>query len=158
MKKKNVTAGEASTISEASVKKNSVLKNIDIALKAWFKRYPSAWLLLPIYLILRIVTPFVTTLIPSLAIRSISAGDVRNFVILIVLALLAFWIMTGASNIMGTFIQVQRTYTRLGYFTGLFTHKAVTTDYENVEPQKKQKLLGKAAKISVYFHIKYPAT
>ena len=129
----------------ATEKKNSVLKNIGIALKAWFKRYPSAWLLLPIYLILRIATPFVTTLIPSLAIRSISAGDVRNFVILIVLALLAFWIMTGASNIMGTFIQVQRTYTRLGYFTGLFTHKAVTTDYENVEPQKKQKLLGKAA-------------
>ncbi len=143
--KKNVTTGEAFTTSEASVKKNSVLKNIGIALKAWFKRYPSAWLLLPIYLILRIATPFVTTLIPSLAIRSISAGDVRNFVILIVLALLAFWIMTGASNIMGTFIQVQRTYTRLGYFTGLFTHKAVTTDYENVEPQKKQKLLGKAA-------------
>jgi hypothetical protein len=56
MKKKNVTAGEASTISEASVKKNSVLKNIGIALKAWFKRYPSAWLLMPIYLILRIMT------------------------------------------------------------------------------------------------------
>ena len=139
MKKKNVTTGETSE------KKNSVLKNIGIALKAWFKRYPSAWLLLPIYLILRIAAPFVTTLIPSLAIRSISAGDVRNFVILITTALLIFWIMNGASNIMGTFVQVQRTYTRLGYFTSLFTHKAVTTDYENVEPQKKQKLLGKAA-------------
>ena len=126
-------------------KKNSVLKNIGIALKAWFKRYPSAWLLLPVYLILRIATPFVTTLIPSLAIRSISAGDVRNFVILIVIAVTVFWIVSGASNILGTFVQVQRTYTRLGHFTELFTHKAVTTDYENVEPQKKQKLLGKAA-------------
>lgn len=130
---------------ELHEKKNSVLKNIVIALKAWFKRYPSAWLLLPIYLILRISSPFITTLIPSLAIRSILAGDVRNFVIMIVIALLVFWIMNGSSNIMGTFIQVQRTYTRLGYFTGLFTHKAVTTGYENIEPNKKQKLLGKAA-------------
>ena len=129
----------------ATEKKNSVLKNISIALKAWFKRYPSAWLLLPVYLILRIATPFVTTLIPSLAIRSISTGDVRNFIILIVISLTVFWIMSGASNILGTFVQVQRTYTRLGHFTELFTHKAVATDYENVEPQKKQKLLGKAA-------------
>lgn len=126
-------------------KKNSVLKNIGIALRAWFRRYPSAWLLLPVYLILRIALPFVTTFIPSLAIRSISAGDVRNFCILITAALLVFWIMNGSSNILGTFIQVQRTYTRLGYFTGLFTHKAVTTGYENIEPNKKQKLLGKAA-------------
>ena len=132
MKKKNVT-------------ENSVIKNIGIALRAWFKRYPSAWLLLPVYLILRIASPFVTTLIPSLAIRSISAGNVHNFIILIVLALFVFWIMNGASNILSTFVQVQRTYTRLGYFTGLFTHKAVSTDYENIEPQKKQKLLGKAA-------------
>ena len=138
---KNKNAGGT----ELSEKKNSVLKNIGIALRAWFKRYPSAWLLLPFYLVLRISLPFITTLIPSLAIRSISEGNVRNFCILIIPVLLAFWIITGASNIMGTFIQVQRTYTRLGYFTELFTHKAVTTGYENIEPNKKQKLLGKAA-------------
>ena len=31
---------------------NSVFKNIWVGLKAWFKRYPSAWVLLPVYLIL----------------------------------------------------------------------------------------------------------
>ncbi len=126
-------------------KGNCVFKNIGIVLAAWFKRYPSAFVLLPVYLILRISIPFVTTLIPSLAIRSITAGDVRNFVILIVVAVLAFWILNGASNITGTFVQCQRTYTRLAYFMGQFTHKTVYTDYENIEPQKKQKLLGKAA-------------
>ena len=120
---------------------NSVFKNIWVGLKAWFKRYPSAWILLPVYLILRIASPFITTLIPSLAIRSISAGDVRNFVILIVVTLVVYWILNAASNITGSFVQVQRTYTRLGTFNGLFTHKAVYTDYENIEPQKKQKLL-----------------
>ena len=108
-------------------KGNSVLKNIGIVLAAWFKRYPSAFVLLPVYLILRISIPFVTTLIPSLAIRSITAGDVRNFVILIVVAVLAFWILNGASNITGTFVQCQRTYTRLAYFMGQFTHKTVYT-------------------------------
>ena len=126
-------------------KKNGVLKNIRIALKAWFHRYPSAWLLVPIYLVIRIATPFINTLIPSLAIRSIGQENVKNFVILICLALLVFTIINAAANIMGTYVQVQRTYTRLAGYTADFAHKTLTTDYQNIEPQKKQKILGKAA-------------
>ena len=126
-------------------KKNGVLKNIRIALKAWFRRYPSAWILVPVYLAIRIATPFINTLIPSLAIRSIGQGNVQNFVILICLALLVFTIINAAANIMGTYVQVQRTYTRLAGYTADFAHKTLTTDYQNVEPQKKQKILGKAA-------------
>ena len=126
-------------------KKNGVLKNIRIALKAWFRRYPSAWILVPVYLAIRIATPFINTLIPSLAIRSIGQGNVKNFVILICLALLVFTIINAAANIMGTYVQVQRTYTRLAGYTADFAHKTLTTDYQNVEPQKKQKILGKAA-------------
>lgn len=125
--------------------KNSVFKNIRLALKAWFRRYPSAWILVPIYLAIRIATPFINTLIPSLAIRSIGQGNVKNFVILICLALLVFTIINAAANIMGTYVQVQRTYTRLAGYTADFAHKTITTDYQNVEPQKKQKILGKAA-------------
>ena len=126
-------------------KKNGVLKNIRIALKAWFRRYPSAWILVPVYLAIRIATPFINTFIPSLAIRSIGQGNVKNFVILICLALLVFTIINAAANIMGTYVQVQRTYTRLAGYTADFAHKTLTTDYQNVEPQKKQKILGKAA-------------
>ena len=125
--------------------KNSVLKNIRLALKAWFRRYPSAWILVPVYLAIRIATPFINTLIPSLAIRSIGQGNVKNFVILICLSLLVFTIINAAANIMGTYVQVQRTYTRLAGYTADFAHKTITTDYQNVEPQKKQKILGKAA-------------
>ncbi len=126
-------------------KKNGVLKNIRIALKAWFRRYPSAWILVPVYLAIRIATPFINTLIPSLAIRSIGQGDVKNFVILICLSLLVFTIINAAANIMGTYVQVQRTYTRLAGYTADFAHKTLVTDYQNIEPQKKQKILGKAA-------------
>ena len=125
--------------------KNSVFKNIRLALKAWFRRYPSAWILVPVYLAIRIATPFINTLIPSLAIRSIGQGNVKNFVILICLSLLVFTIINAAANIMGTYVQVQRTYTRLAGYTADFAHKTLTTDYQNVEPQKKQKILGKAA-------------
>lgn len=126
-------------------KKNGVLKNISIALKAWFRRYPSAWLLVPVYLAIRIATPFINTLIPSLAIRSIGQGNVKNFVILICLSLLVFTIINAAANIMGTYVQAQRTYTRLAGYTADFAHKTLVTDYQNIEPQKKQKILGKAA-------------
>lgn len=126
-------------------KKNGVLKNIRIALKAWFSRYPSAWLLVPVYLAIRIATPFINTLIPSLAIRSIGQGNVKNFVILICLSLLVFTIINAAANIMGTYVQAQRTYTRLAGYTADFAHKTLVTDYQNIEPQKKQKILGKAA-------------
>ncbi len=126
-------------------KKNGVLKNIRIALKAWFRRYPSAWILVPLYLAIRIATPFINTLIPSLAIRSIGQGNVKNFVILICLSLLVFTIINAAANIMGTYVQVQRTYTRLAGYTADFAHKTLVTDYQNIEPQKKQKILGKAA-------------
>ncbi len=87
---------------------NSVFKNISIALKAWFHRYPSAWILVPVYLAIRIATPFINTLIPSLAIRSIGQGDVKNFVIFICLSLLVFSIINGAANILGTYVQVRR--------------------------------------------------
>ena len=125
--------------------KNSVFKNIRLALKAWFRRYPSAWILVPVYLAIRIATPFINTLIPSLAIRSIGQGNVKNFVILICLSLLVFTIINAAANIMGTYVQAQRTYTRLAGYTADFAHKTLTTDYQNIEPQKKQKILGKAA-------------
>ena len=124
---------------------NSVIKNIIIALKAWFKRYPSAWVLMPVYLAIRIATPFINTLIPSLAIHSIEMGDVKNFIILISLSLLVITVINAASNILGTYVQVQRTYTRLAGYTADFSHKTMTTDYQNVESQKKQKILGKAA-------------
>ena len=126
-------------------KENSVFKNIRIALKAWFKRYPSAFVLVPVYLAIRIATPFINTLIPSMAIRSISQGEVKNFVILISLSLLIFTVINAASNIMGTYVQAQRTYTRLAGYTADFAHKTLVTDYQNIEPQKKQKILGKAA-------------
>ena len=126
-------------------KKNGVLKNIRIALKAWFRRYPSAWILVPVYLAIRIATPFINTLIPSMAIRSIGQGNVKNFVILICLSLLVFTIINAAANIMGTYVQAHRTYTRLAGYTADFAHKTLVTDYQNIEPQKKQKILGKAA-------------
>ena len=126
-------------------KENSVFKNIRIALKAWFKRYPSAFVLVPVYLAIRIATPFINTLIPSMAIRSISQGEVKDFVILISLSLLIFTVINAASNIMGTYVQAQRTYTRLAGYTADFAHKTLVTDYQNIEPQKKQKILGKAA-------------
>ena len=43
-------------------------------------------------------------------------------------------------------MQTQRIYTRVNVYTGNLLKKTVYTDYQNVELQKNQKLLGKATK------------
>ena len=64
-------------------KKNNILKNVGIVMKAWVKRYPSAWILLPLYLGFRIAAPFFETLASSKVVSTITQGDVKNFLITI---------------------------------------------------------------------------
>lgn len=126
-------------------KKNSIFKNIGIVMKAWIKRYPSALLLIPVYLILRIASPFLETLLSSKAVGAIASGDPKKFIIMIggLLAIITF--AMGVTNVVGSFLQAQRIYTRLTDFAGGLFHKALTTDYQNVELQKNQQIMGKAS-------------
>lgn len=125
-------------------KKNSLLKNIGIVMKAWVKRYPSAWVLIPIFLALRVVSPFLGTLLSSFAVGAISKGDVKNFLIMLCVLLYAISAINGATNVIGTFLQAHRIYTRLNTYIGGLFRKSLYTDYQNVELHKNQTLLEKA--------------
>lgn len=126
-------------------KKNSLFKNIGIVIRAWFKKYPIAWLFVPLYLIARLVTPFLNTLLSSESVAAITQGDIKNFFIKISIILGITAICSAITNIIGSFVQTQRTYTRLGVFGGILFRKAMYTDFQNVELAKNQKILGKAA-------------
>lgn len=128
-----------------SEKKNSLFKNIGIVIHAWFKRYPIAWLLVPLYLIARLVSPFLNTLLSSESVAAITKGDVKTLLIRITLIIIVIGICSAITNIIGSFLQVQRSYTRLCHFADRLFRKAMTTDYQNVELHKNQKLLGKAS-------------
>ena len=126
-------------------KKNSVIKNIGIVMKAWVKKYPIALLLIPSYLACRILTPFLQSLLTSKSIGAIELGDPKKFLITIIILLGVFFICSAINNILSSILSGQRTYTRLGVFAqNLFT-KALTTDYQNVELQKNQKILSKGS-------------
>lgn len=126
-------------------KKNSLFKNIGIVIHAWFKRYPIAWFFVPLYLIARLVSPFLNTLLSSESVAAITKGDVKALLVRITLIIVIIGICSAITNIIGSLLQVQRSYTRLGYFADRLFRKAMTTDYQNVELQKNQKLMGKAS-------------
>ncbi|MCQ2591737.1 MAG: ABC transporter ATP-binding protein/permease [Treponema sp.] len=126
-------------------KRNSVLKNIGIVMGAWIKRYPIALLMIPIYLTARIIGPYLGTLLSSKVIGVITSGNVKQFFITIIGLLIATAVCGALENVIGSFLSAQRIYTRLGGFAADLFHKALTTDYQNVEMQKNLKIMNKAA-------------
>ena len=125
-------------------KQNSVIKNILIVYSAMFKRYRSAPALVLLYIIVSVAMPFLTTLTPSLAIAGISSGSIKTFLIYSTAAVTAFCVLTALKGYCNAMMMSKHTYTRIGIFMMNFFKKTILTDYLNIEPQPKQKLMGKA--------------
>lgn len=125
-------------------KKNSVLKNIGIVMKAWIKRYPSALLTIPIYLACRLLTPFWGTLLSSKAIGAITEGNVKRFVILIAEILLVITICTATSQFLDRILNSQKLFTRVNEFSTTVLKKAMYTDFKNIELHQNRKIMVKA--------------
>ena len=133
-------------VKDQSKKKNSMIKNIGIAIGAWVKKYPSSLLIIPVYLACRIVSPFLYSLLSSKVIGAITQGDVKNYLYTITGILVALAVCGAGTNILGSFMQAQKVYTRLGAFGGKIFRKALRTDYQNVELQQNIKLMGKGVR------------
>ena len=125
-------------------KQNGVIKNICIVYSAMFKRYRSAPLLVVLYILVSIAMPFLTTLTPSLAIAGISSGSIKTFLIYSGAAVTAFSLLSALKGFCNAKMMGKHTYTRIGFFMMNFFKKTILTDYLNIEPQPKQKLMGKA--------------
>jgi ATP-binding cassette subfamily B protein len=127
----------------AKEKKNSIFKNAFIVYSAMFKRYPTAIPLVIVYLVCAVTLPFINTLIPALAIKGITSGSAQNFMINIGIAVSVFCVFTCIKVFCEKKMQLKHTYVRLGVFMVNFLKKAINTDYLNIEPQPKQKIMGK---------------
>lgn len=125
-------------------KQNSVIKNICIVYSAMFKRYRSAPWLVALYIAVSVAMPFLTTLTPSLAIAGISSGSIKTFLIYSGAAVTSFCVLSALKGFCNSRMMVKHTYTRIGVFMMNFFKKTILTDYLNIEPQTKQKLMGKA--------------
>ncbi|MBR4823302.1 MAG: ABC transporter ATP-binding protein [Spirochaetaceae bacterium] len=125
-------------------KQNSLIKNICIVYSAMFKRYRSAPWLVALYIAVSVAMPFLTTLTPSLAIAGITSGSIKTFLIYSTAAVTAFCVLSALKGFCNAKMMSKHAYTRIGVFMMNFFKKTILTDYLNIEPQPKQKLMGKA--------------
>ncbi len=127
----------------------SMLQNIRTVFSAMGKTSPKSRLLLPLYMVCRIAGPFMTALVPSLAIRMITEGDVRYFIAAITAILFLVWGRQAVENISSMYLGHYRFYTTKNFFVR-FLSKVLHTDYLNVEPQPKQKIIYRAGNATYY--------
>lgn len=124
-------------------KRNTIFKNAFIVYKAMFKRYPTAIPIVLIYIVISVSLPFINTLIPAMAIKGITSGSVKVFLIYIGITVLSMCVFSGIKIFCEKKMQMKHTYTRISVFMLDFIKKAINTDYLNIEPQPKQKIMGK---------------
>ena len=124
-------------------KRNTIFQNAFIVYKAMFKRYPTAIPLVLIYIVISVSLPFINTLIPAMAIKGITSGSVKIFLNYIGITVLSMCVFSGIKIFCEKKMQMKHTYTRVGLFMFDFIKKAINTDYLNIEPQPKQKIMGK---------------
>ena len=125
-------------------KRNNMFQNAFIVYKAMFKRYPTAIPLVLIYILISVSLPFINTLIPAMAIKGITSGSVKIFLNYIGITVFFMCLFSGIKLLCEKKMQMKHTYNRIGNFMMGFIKKAINTDYLNIEPQPKQKLMGKA--------------
>ncbi|MCR5187584.1 MAG: ABC transporter ATP-binding protein/permease [Treponema sp.] len=125
-------------------RKNSALKNTCLAYGEMFKRYPASPFILLLHIIARVLTPITYTVIPAVAIKGITSGDLRFFLTSIALVLLAVFVVNMISGYTTGYLQNYRIYTRLGHFSINFFKKTLKTDYMNLEPEPKRRIMDKA--------------
>lgn len=126
-------------------KRNNMFQNAFIVYKAMFKRYPTAIPLVLIYIVISVSLPFINTLIPAMAIKGITSGSVKIFLNYIGITVFCMCLFSGIKLFCEKKMQLKHTYNRVGTFMMSFIKKAINTDYLNIEPQPKQKIMGKAA-------------
>ncbi|MBR4179327.1 MAG: ABC transporter ATP-binding protein, partial [Treponema sp.] len=124
-------------------KRNNIFQNAFIVYKAMFKRYPAAVPLVLVYIVISVSLPFINTLIPAMAIRGITSGSVKTFLIYIAVTACFFCAFSAVKVFCEKKMQLKHTYTRISVFMLDFIKKAINTDYLNIEPQPKQKIMGK---------------
>lgn len=128
-------------------KRTSMVYNSIEVFRVMARRFPHSRWQVPLYIVCCIAAPFMTALIPSLAIEAVTRGEVRYFLVSITLALGAYWGMDAVRSLVSLYLEKARTITMSDIFLSNFIKKSLKTDYANMELQEKQKNIAKAARV-----------
>lgn len=122
-----------------------MFSNIMFLYKEEMRMYPKTKWLIPINIITEITLPFIGVVIPALAVSIITnKKGVGYFAGIMGMVLLLYTIINCLSKHSTMLINQINTRLRCDKFAKKLVLKSLTTDYDNVEPQKQQKLMEKA--------------
>ncbi|MDE6640758.1 MAG: ABC transporter ATP-binding protein/permease [Acetatifactor sp.] len=124
----------------------SVFRNVLCVTRALFHAYPKTIWVTPLYVICRVLVPFLGTLIPAAAIAGIMEGEPKKF-FLVMMGMLFLSMAAGiCCDISRQYLQDCRTFTRFHVFLYNYIEKVLTKDYVNVEPAERQKEISLGGK------------
>ena len=114
--------------------------------RALIRAYPKTIWVTPLYVICRVLVPFLGTLIPAAAIAGIMEGEPKKFFVIMSGMLFLSMAVGICSDISRQYLQDCRAFTRFQVFLYDYIEKVLTTDYMNVEPAKRQKEISLGGK------------
>jgi ATP-binding cassette subfamily B protein len=132
--------------------KYGMFSNLALLYKQEFEMYPQMKWLLPTNIIVKIAIPFIGTAIPAISISLITGNKGAGyFAGVIGLVILLYTLTNCLQEYTDLKIDLINSWTRLDDFMKKLIYKSITTDYDNVEPQKQQKLMEKAYIALTYY-------
>lgn len=140
-KRQEKKAGRAARSTDASV-----FRNVLRVTWALFRTYPKTIWVTPLYVICRVLVPFLGTLIPAAAIAGIMEGEPKRFFVIMSGMLFLSMAAGTCCDISRQYLQDCRAFTRFQVFLYEYIEKVLTTDYMNVEPTVRQKEISLGAK------------
>lgn len=124
----------------------SVFRNVLHVTRALLGAYPKTIWVTPLYVICRVLVPFLGTLIPSVAIAGIMEGEPKKFFVIMSGILFLSMAAGICCDISRQYLQDCRSFTRFQVFLYDYIKKVLTADYMNVESAKRQKEISLGGK------------
>lgn len=124
----------------------SVVRNVLCMTKVLFHTYPKTLWVTMLYVVCRVLVPFLGTLIPAVAIAGIMEGEPKRFFAVMAAVLLLSLAVGICSDISRQYLLDCRVFTRFQVFLSDYVSNVLKADYEKVEPAERQKEISLGAK------------
>lgn len=126
--------------------KYGMFSNVRYIYSELFVQYPYVKWMIPLSIAVGFGMPFVGTLIPATAVNIITKSKgIRCFAITIGALIGLYCLLNILETYTNLWMNEANRWTRCNDFVKLLIQKSITTDYDNVEPHKQQKLMEKAS-------------
>lgn len=126
-------------------KKYTLFSNVVYVYKYLFENNKLLFLWLPALIICEILTPVLVTVLPAAAVGIITSGrSIKEFILIMGILTAANILILFMKEYLGQRINIENTCMRVNKLAIKNCYQVITTDYINVEPQDKQRIIQKS--------------